>query len=767
MRKPERMTKRKQISARMLFSYLVIMLAPAVAILVIYEVMQGALFDIQKEKARNLSMETSVTLNKEIEQLSNVARYVASDENLKDYLSRMGTGTPAQESYRAYKLAKSFPDYAMLNSFIRDIYIMPLYTDYLIRIPCVVPNDARGMAVLEMERETTYQELAEAFYGWKSDGVLSGESFGMEKGIRIVQHFNYAGNEKQQAGVVVVELDWKEIKNLLSKSLWTESGMAFLSDEEGRILYVYDSLNQVDTASPKQSGWKEYLEVHGWEKGEVSVCETPVGINHMTLVTVMPREELLVEMAAGKYAMLALCISSLLIGVAICFWYWNKNQTVLDRYFKFTEKYPGHMQEQKESMNMWQNFGGILERAENLQITLERQKERLQEGIIRKILHGIYDSGEELSNELREAGLKFPVQFPCILAGMQMDGAILEETGVSVKELEAVLEESLRAELPYPYIRTSMGYLNYLVLIRIDEQTDGQTVKSLFEAVNYAVYSQIPATIYTGISETADSLLTLTEEYEHVCRACEYARYYKLRIPCLTTDLPRHQHVVFTVDLEIQLEKTVKNGTKEQLEAVMSQVHRNYFYLPKEGVSKSGMPASYNLEVLRCILLRCLGEGEREKKAEDLLARVHTIRTPQETEAMIWQVWQYFEERRNQSRDQELERLKAEAEKQIEREYSNAEYSLAMLADELKVPEKKLYRDFKKMYGVSFSSYLEMKRISYAQKFLKEGRPVTEVAAASGYGSDYSFRRAFKRVVGVAPSDYQKIQENGRRDTQR
>ena len=41
------------------------------------------------------------------------------------------------------------------------------------------------------------------------------------------------------------------------------------------------------------------------------------------------------------------------------------------------------MQEQKESMNMWQNFGGILERAENLQITLERQKERLQEGIIR------------------------------------------------------------------------------------------------------------------------------------------------------------------------------------------------------------------------------------------------------------------------------------------------------------------------------------------------------------------------------------------------
>lgn len=743
----------------MLFSYLVIILAPAVAILVIYEVMQDALFDIQKEKARNLSMETSVTLNKEIEQLSNVARYVASDENLKDYLSRMGTGTPAQESYSAYKLAKSFPDYAMLNSFIRDIYIMPLYTDYLIRIPCVVPNDARGMAALEMDQGLTYQEMADALYGWRLDGLVCGENFGMTKGIRIVQHFNYAGNGTQ-AGVVVVELEWKEIKNLLSKSLWTENGMAFLVDEEGEILYVCDSQNDIYTAFPKQSSWKEYVDANGWEKGEAAVCEMPVGVNRLTLVTVMPREELLVEMAAGKYAILALCISSLLIGVTICFWYWNRNQRVVDRYLKFTEKYPGEGQERRESTNMWQNFGGILEHAENLQITLDRQKERLQEGIIRKILYGIYDSGEELSGELREAGLKLPVRFPCILAGMQIEDAILEEAGVSVKELEEVLTESLDAELPYPYIRTSMGYLNYVLVIHVGEQTDSQEVKKRFEAVNYAVYSRIPATIYTGISDTADSLLAVAGEYEHVCRSCEYARYYKLRMPCLTDDLPRHQHVVFTVDLEIQLEKTIKNGTKEQLTAVMSQVQRNYFWLPGSGASREGMPASYNLEVLRCILLRCLGEGERE----DLLTRIHKIRSPQETEEMIWQVWQYFEERRNQSKDQELERLKAEAEVQIEREYPNAEYSLAMLADELKVPEKKLYRDFKKMYGVSFSSYLEMKRISYAQKFLKEGRPVTEVAAASGYGSDYSFRRAFKRVVGVAPSDYQKMQETGRGD---
>ena len=68
-----------------------------------------------------------------------------------------------------------------------------------------------------------------------------------------------------------------------------------------------------------------------------------------------------------------------------------------------------------------------------------------------------------------------------------------------------------------------------------------------------------------------------------------------------------------------------------------------------------------------------------------------------------------------------------------------------------------MYRDFKKMYGVSFSSYLEVLRMRYAQEKLKDGQAVQDVAAAVGYGSDYSFRRAFKRVVGVTPSDYQKM----------
>lgn len=69
---------------RLLFSYLAIILAPTVAIIVIYITMQDALLNIQKEKAQNLSKEAAVTFNKELDQLTNIGKYISSDSKLKN-----------------------------------------------------------------------------------------------------------------------------------------------------------------------------------------------------------------------------------------------------------------------------------------------------------------------------------------------------------------------------------------------------------------------------------------------------------------------------------------------------------------------------------------------------------------------------------------------------------------------------------------------------------------------------------------------------------
>lgn len=94
----------------------------------------------------------------------------------------------------------------------------------------------------------------------------------------------------------------------------------------------------------------------------------------------------------------------------------------------------------------------------------------------------------------------------------------------------------------------------------------------------------------------------------------------------------------------------------------------------------------------------------------------------------------------------------------IEEHLGDPSLNLCMLAEWLGEPERKLYNDFKSCFGMSFSSYLEQQRISYACEYLKQGMAVKETADKVGYGSDYSFRRAFKRVVGIPPSDFRRMQ---------
>lgn len=70
-------------------------------------------------------------------------------------------------------------------------------------------------------------------------------------------------------------------------------------------------------------------------------------------------------------------------------------------------------------------------------------------------------------------------------------------------------------------------------------------------------------------------------------------------------------------------------------------------------------------------------------------------------------------------------------------------------------PEKYISQLFKEVTGVNFSDHLIKVRMDQAIILLKEsGLTVDEIAVRVGYNSSHSFRRAFKRLMGVSPSAY-------------
>lgn len=90
----------------------------------------------------------------------------------------------------------------------------------------------------------------------------------------------------------------------------------------------------------------------------------------------------------------------------------------------------------------------------------------------------------------------------------------------------------------------------------------------------------------------------------------------------------------------------------------------------------------------------------------------------------------------------------------LQENYSDAGLCLSLISDKFKISEGYLSSIFKEEMGINFGDYLENIRIEAACDMLRGGALVAVVAEKTGYNSVQSFRRAFKRVKKVSPSEY-------------
>jgi transcriptional regulator GlxA family with amidase domain len=81
--------------------------------------------------------------------------------------------------------------------------------------------------------------------------------------------------------------------------------------------------------------------------------------------------------------------------------------------------------------------------------------------------------------------------------------------------------------------------------------------------------------------------------------------------------------------------------------------------------------------------------------------------------------------------------------------------SVKQLADQVHLSERQFKRRFKQATGQSPLAYLQALRIEHAKRALSHtNRPVEQLAREVGYEDVRFFRKLFKRLVGVSPSEF-------------
>lgn len=89
--------------------------------------------------------------------------------------------------------------------------------------------------------------------------------------------------------------------------------------------------------------------------------------------------------------------------------------------------------------------------------------------------------------------------------------------------------------------------------------------------------------------------------------------------------------------------------------------------------------------------------------------------------------------------------------------------SLGELAALCNVSVRQLTRGFKVSRGCSIGDYIESRRMESAKRLLVAGENVKTIAFTMGFSSPSSFTFAFRRAVGISPSQFRQRQTRGLR----
>ncbi|TKG92824.1 hybrid sensor histidine kinase/response regulator [Puteibacter caeruleilacunae] len=91
----------------------------------------------------------------------------------------------------------------------------------------------------------------------------------------------------------------------------------------------------------------------------------------------------------------------------------------------------------------------------------------------------------------------------------------------------------------------------------------------------------------------------------------------------------------------------------------------------------------------------------------------------------------------------------------IEQNYADADFSIEFLGKEVGMSRATFFRKFKSLTGQLASDFIKKYRIDRAKKLIEAGhRSVGEVGVLVGYQSPSQFRKAFKELTEVSPSEY-------------
>lgn len=427
-------------------------------------------------------------------------------------------------------------------------------------------------------------------------------------------------------------------------------------------------------------------------------------------------------------------------------------------------------------------YGSAMQEFDSASGKLKKNRERIQEGVLRQLIGGYWRDDQELAERLETLGIVFPYPKFCIIT-IQVEGEKRKEPdgepeggfGKKTAEAEAgsaAREKSLRLfvlkNVAQEYLQpfglvfpVSEGPDQLFLLMNLSEQGyAGEEISTELEGLMLRMMEyfkkEMQIDISLGVGTLCSRISQLSESRRMSKRALEYCFIIGKASLVIYDRIRQEEGQSYCYDERIgkQLLGCVIQKDDEACCLLLDQLYEDAL---KQRISVSQGKHLHML--LADAAMKTIGKSNADPKKceeyQDMVAGILSRETLPEVFPAIKELFVMLcRERRESGGEQELaERVMS----YLEEHYWDPAFSLQMCAEHFGMSPEHLSRTIKALTGRKFIDIVNSLRLERAKRYLLEtDKKMEEIAELSGYGTAKTFFRSFKQAEGVPPGVWRK-----------
>ncbi|OBZ07814.1 helix-turn-helix domain-containing protein [Bacillus sp. FJAT-26390] len=760
------MPKYSTIFRKFLISYLIILIIPSIAGFVSYRT--------SIEVTQSISIENSITqlerseeiLERRMVEVEGFTRQLALNPDLNKLMNEKKNGE-AVNVYGIWSLLKQVTPFSQTNDFLQNYFI------YLSNYDVIFTQGSAYFRPEHYYENYRYADLS--LEEWKKS-VLDQTHRSEIKPLS-----SFLSNAKQTSVItymqslpldsfngsspatVVVIIDEENISNLLAGLEDRYGGWAHISDAEGNTIGLR-GISEEDAKKLSLDAKLDQSKVSQFYNDDL-VITIHSDKNGWIYRAGIPKQVLMQNANQIKHITWFVTGAALLLGLLVGLVLSYRNSAPINRLLTVMKEQFGKdgVTGRNEYDFLQGNISNIITSNRQLENELNRQLPLVRDGFLKRLIAGEFQTTDEIIAAAAQADTKLDTNEGYV--------GVLQINGYSGMDSVEILNELYAARLILKQTLTTLDSHLHMTDLGSDKVVmifTGQDGEAGSEAARERIqaalgkladiaYSDYKISFNAAFGDSFSAMIDVSHSYEQAKQMMEYTDYEsKKSIIWFTDSRLETATYYYPMDIEQRLISTIRAGEPDEAKRmIITVMEKNTENQQLSIEMKQQLVGELKGTLLKLLDQKAFMESELLHTLKNQMISIQASNAisviQDEIIEIVDSLCSVINSKKNHAHFQTVEEIKHF----ISEAYGDSELTLYRIAEKVERPEKYISQLFKEVTDINVSDYLEMIRIEQASALLRSNAcTVDEIAVRVGYNSSHSFRRAFKRVMGIAPSAY-------------